>query len=58
VLDLLLPKTDAGVAVQLAIFLIFAVGAAFLARRRPEWLLLLGGLTVFGLSLFGVRALH
>ncbi|MDH3606061.1 MAG: hypothetical protein OER12_03605 [Acidimicrobiia bacterium] len=57
-LDLLLPETDADVAVQLAIFVVLAVGAAFLARRRPEWLLLVGGLTVFGLSLFGVRALH
>ena len=57
-IDLLVPRTDGGVAVQLVIFTTAAVIALVLLRRRRDWLLLAIGLTVFGLSLFGVRALH
>lgn len=56
--DLLLPRTDAGVAVQLTLFVTTATIALFLFRRRRDWLLLVTGVSVLGLSLFGVRALH
>jgi hypothetical protein len=57
-MDLLLPRTDPGVAIQFAIFVAAAFTGMVLVRRRREWLLLVIGLTVFGLSLFGVRAVH
>jgi len=56
--DLLLPRTDAGVAVQLTLFVTTATIALFQLRRRRDWLLLVTGVSVLGLSLFGVRALH
>ena len=57
-LDILQPRTDGGVAIQLAIFAITAATVLVVVRRRREWLLLVTGVTVLGLSLFGVRALH
>lgn len=56
--DLLLPRTDAGVAAQLAVFTVAAVTALAAVRKRREWLVLVSGLTLFGLGLFGVRAIH
>ncbi len=57
-IDILLPRTDGGVAVQLAILIGgYAVGV-FLLRRHRDWLLLLTGVAVLLLALFGVRALH
>jgi MYXO-CTERM domain-containing protein len=57
-MDWLLPRTDAGVALQFAIFVAAALAGIVLVRRRREWLLLVVGLTVFGLGLLGVRAVH
>ncbi len=57
-IDILLPRTDGGVAVQLAILIGgYALGVLFLRRHR-DWLLLLTGVAVLLLALFGVRALH
>ena len=57
-IDFLLPRTDRGVAVQLAIVLTgYAVGLVLLRRQR-DWLLLLTGVAILLLGLFGVRALH
>ncbi len=56
--DLLLPSTDAGVAVQFAVVAI-AAGAVLLGlRRHPEWRVLVIGaaLTVFGAM--AIRAIH
>lgn len=56
--ELLLPRTDAGVAAQLAVF-VSGVGIAMISlRRHRDWLLLVTGMSVLGLSIFGVRALH
>lgn len=57
-MDLLLPRTDAGVALQLAVFVGLALAGIVLVRRRRDWLLLVTGLIVCGLGLFGVRAIH
>jgi hypothetical protein len=57
-MDLLLPDTDGGVAVQLVVFLSLAMTGIVLTRRRREWLILSVGITLLGLGLFGVRAVH
>lgn len=56
--DLLLPRTDAGVAVQLILFAAVAATTMTLLRRNRDWLILAAGVSVLGLALFGVRALH
>lgn len=57
-MDLLLPGTDAGAAFQLVVFLSLALTGIVLTRRRREWLVLSVGITLLGLGLFGVRAVH
>ncbi|MFP3883211.1 MAG: hypothetical protein ACLFRT_15285 [Actinomycetota bacterium] len=57
-IDLVLPATDAGVAVQAAIVLVLGTGAVFATRRRREWMLVAVGLTLVTLGFFGLRALH
>ena len=57
-MDLLLPETDGGVAVQLVAFLCLALTGIVLARRRREWLVRSVRITLLGLGLFGVRAVH
>lgn len=57
-MDLLLPRTDAGVAVQFAIFIAAALTVLLLLRHRREWMVLATGLILFGLGLFGIRAVH
>lgn len=57
-IELILPRTDAGVATQLGILVVGYAGAAALLWRRREWLLLATGIAVLTLGLFGVRAVH
>lgn len=57
-MDLLLPDTDGGVAFQLVVFLSLALSGIVLSRHRREWLVLSVGITLLGLGLFGVRAVH
>jgi hypothetical protein len=57
-IDLLLPETDGGAAIQLVVFLSLALAGIVLTRRRREWLVLSVGITLLGLGLFGVRAVH
>ncbi|MGD9798174.1 MAG: hypothetical protein AB7H92_13720 [Microbacteriaceae bacterium] len=56
--DLLLPETDAGVLVQAVGVAVTVAAVAIAARRRADLLWLVGGVTVFLLGLFGLRALH
>jgi hypothetical protein len=58
VLDLLLPTTDGGVGIQLAVWAIISVGALFATRRNKDLRLLVIGLGVLALGLMGVRAIH
>ncbi len=57
-IDILLPRTDAGVAAQAAIVVAGYLIGMMLLRRQRDWLLLLTGMAVFTVALFGVRALH
>jgi hypothetical protein len=59
-LELLLPRTDAGVVVQLLVTL--AIGLPVLAwlyrRRDTELLWFAGGLVLLVLGLFAIRTVH
>lgn len=58
VIDLLLPTTDAGVAVQFASILLVGAVGVLLSRKHPDVRLLVIGLTVLSLALMTVRAVH
>ena len=52
------PATDLGVAVQLVLFLALLGGSLWGVRHRPEWRLVVVGIGLCGLALFGLRAAH
>ena len=57
-LDLLLPSTDGGVAIQLAMWAAISAVALLTARRNKDLRLLVIGLSVLALGLMGIRAIH
>lgn len=57
-IDLLLPRTDLGVLVQLSAVSILGGLALYVTRRRRDWRLVVAGVLVLVLGLFGLRALH
>lgn len=57
-MDLLLPRTDAGVLVQVIGMAVTLAAVAVAVRRDRDLLWLVGGLAVFLLGFFGLRALH
>lgn len=57
-MDVLLPRTDAGVAAQAAVALVVLTAAFFAVRRHRELRQFVTGLAVMTLALFGLRALH
>jgi hypothetical protein len=52
------PATDAGVLVQLVVALGVVLVLLHLLRARPEWRLVVIGLGLLLLGLFGLRAAH
>lgn len=56
--DLALPRTDAGVAVQLALVIAAGGITLWLVRGRPHYRLLTLGSLILAISLMGLRALH
>jgi len=58
VTDLLLPSTDAGVALQIGVWILAAGMAIYATRNRPDARLLVIGVAVAGLGLMAVRAIH
>ena len=56
--DLLLPRTDAGVFAQLIVLGVVTAMALRVLRDRPNVRLLAIWVSVFLLSLMGLRALH
>ena len=58
VIDLLLPSTDAGVAVQFALVASVGVAGVVLSRKHPDVRLLVIGLTVLVIALMAMRAVH
>lgn len=57
-IDLLLPRTDAGVLVQFVVATIVFAAITWSARRRPEWRLLSIGAWLAIYGVMGVRAIH
>lgn len=57
-MELLLPRTDGGVAVQAAVATVILAAAFFAVRRSPELRRFVTGLAVTTLALFGLRSLH
>lgn len=56
--DLMLPTTDAGVAIQLALVGVMGLLGWLVLRRNRDARLFVFGATLFGLGLIGLRALH
>jgi hypothetical protein len=58
VIELLLPRTDAGVAVQVVITLALATGVIWRVRRDSVLRFFFASLTFFVLGLFVLRGAH
>jgi len=58
VIDLLLPATDAGVAIQFGVVMVVGLIGLLLTRRHPDVRLLVVGLTTLLVALMAVRAVH
>lgn len=56
--DLLLPRTDAGVAAQMVVAAVVYLIALVAARRSPELRRLIVGLATLTAAFFGLRTLH
>ncbi len=56
--ELLLPRTDAGVAVQVAVVAVVGVIAFWLARSDREIRTFVLGCVIFTYAFFGLRAVH
>lgn len=54
----MLPTTDAGVAIQLALVGVMGLLGWLVLRRNRDARLFVFGATLFGLGLIGLRALH
>jgi len=57
-LEVLLPRTDAGVAVQVAVLLVVAAALLWLVRRNREIQWFVAGTAVLVAGLMGLRTLH
>lgn len=57
-MDLLLPRTDGGVAVQAAIAAAVFGAALVMVRRDRDLRVFVGGLGMLAAAWFGVRAVH
>lgn len=57
-MDFLLPRTDAGVAVQAVVVVVAGLVALRLVWHRHEWRIFVIGAWVLSLSILGVRAVH
>lgn len=56
--DLLLPRTDAGVLVQVVVLGVGFAAAALAVRRNRDLLWFVGGLATFTAGLLALRTLH
>jgi len=57
-LEILLPRTDAGVAVQAVFAAVVLVILGVAARRHPDFRIFVAGLTLMTIAFFGVRMIH
>jgi len=58
VIDLLLPATDAGVAVQFGVVIAIGLIGLLVTRKFQDLRLLVVGLTILLVALMAVRAVH
>jgi hypothetical protein len=58
VIDLLLPATDAGVAVQFGVVIAVGLIGLLVTRKFQDLRLLVVGLTILLVALMAVRAVH
>lgn len=56
--ELLSPRTDLGVAVQVVVLLVLAAVGLWSTRARPDARLVVIGLAVLAVALVGLRAAH
>ncbi len=56
--DLLLPRTDTGVAVQAVVVISAGLIVLRMVWHRPEWRTFVLGAWMLALSILGVRAVH
>ncbi len=57
-LDFLLPSTDGGVALQLAIWYLLSAAALWFTRHNKDFRLLAIGVSVLTFGIMAVRAIH
>jgi hypothetical protein len=57
-LELLLPRTDAGVAVQAVVVAVVGLAVIWITRRDETWRVFAVGAFMLAVALLGVRALH
>jgi hypothetical protein len=57
-IDLLLPRTDGGVAVQVVIVVVAAISGLYVTRRRPDARLLVIGVALLAVAFMALRAVH
>ncbi len=58
VLDILLPRTDAGVLVQVIVASLLFGNALWLVRRNRDLVIFVAGLATLTAGLMGLRTLH
>ncbi len=56
--EVLLPRTDAGVAAQLGLLMVIGAVSLWMTRRRPDARFVVVPALALVVMLFGVRALH
>lgn len=56
--DLLLPRTDAGALAQAVTAAVLYTGALVAVRRNPDMLWFVGGLATLTLAWFALRTVH
>jgi hypothetical protein len=56
--DFVLPTTDAGVAVQLGLWVVLSITGLVLTRMNKDFRLLVVGSSLLGFSLIALRAVH
>lgn len=57
-LDFFLPSTDAGVAIQFAVWLLLSATAFWYTRRNKDLRILAIGLSLLTFGVMAVRAIH
>ena len=57
-IDVLLPSTDGGVAIQLMLLAVLTAAGVYLTREHRHYRILIVGVAVLTLGVMAVRAVH